>query len=164
MITKDISVVCKLFWSASLKTDCMCKIVNYCIVPCTHPSLSKGPLPNFDSSVVCEVLHVTTHHANSCVVTQKLTVWAHVDCFDEFQVLLHPAARVPTPVIASSAVFFACSTKFAYCKRQMLWSRWQRDCSRLACFLAGYSFLYCHAGLVCLKKEAWVKLRRKSIQ
>ena len=30
---------------------------------------------------------------NSCVVTRKFTVWVHIDCFDEFQAPLHPAAR-----------------------------------------------------------------------
>ena len=30
---------------------------------------------------------------NSCMVNQKFTVWAHIDCFDEFQVPLHVSAR-----------------------------------------------------------------------
>ena len=30
---------------------------------CKRPSPSKGPRSNFDISVVCDVLHVTTHHA-----------------------------------------------------------------------------------------------------
>ena len=35
----------------------------YRIVPCKCPSLSKGQPHNFDSYVVCEVLHVIAHHA-----------------------------------------------------------------------------------------------------
>ena len=37
------------------------------------PSPHQHPLPNFDSSVVFEVLHVTAHHAKFlCIVNQKL--------------------------------------------------------------------------------------------
>ena len=35
----------------------------YRIVPCKRTPPSNGPHPNFDSSVVCEVLRVTAHHA-----------------------------------------------------------------------------------------------------
>ena len=59
----------------------------YRIVLCKCPSPSKGPPPNFDSSVVCEVLHVTTHHVR--LVHDDLKVHSHVDCFDEFQAPLH---------------------------------------------------------------------------
>ena len=41
----------------------------YRIVLCKRLSLSKDPPPNFDSSVVYEVLRVTSTMQNSCVVT-----------------------------------------------------------------------------------------------
>ena len=101
------------------------------------------------------------------MVTQKFTVCAHVDrsCdhSDEFQVPLHPAAR-----FAHTSLSLVCSVfrlQYEICILQMTNAAklWQWD-FRMVRFLAGYSFLYCHAGLVCLKNEARAKLRCKSIQ
>ena len=70
-------------------------------------SASTHPRANFDSSVVCEVLRVTAHHEKKnsklhSVSSSRLFRWRHYIR----QQGLH------TPVIASSAAFFTCSTKF----------------------------------------------------
>ena len=67
-----------------------------------------------------------------------------------------------TLVVASSAAFFACSTKFMYCSNKRCKALATR--LRVGLFLAGYSFLYCQAGLVWLINEARTKLRCRSIQ
>ena len=64
-------------------------IVPYC--PVQAPIPKQGPNPNFDSSVVCEVLRVTAHHAKFLRGDSKVHSLS-VDCFNEFQAPLHPAA------------------------------------------------------------------------
>ena len=90
----------------------MCSI--YRIVPGKRPSPRKGPPPNFDSSVVCEVLRVTAHHAiflrgdskgSQFELTQTVSINFRRHCIRQ--------QGLQTPVVASFAAFFACSTKFA---------------------------------------------------
>ena len=88
----------------------------YC--PGQAPILVQGPTPNFDSSVVCEVLRVTAHHPKFSHGEFELTQTVSMSfrCHYIQQQGLH------TPVVASSVAFFTCSTKFAYSKWQTLWS------------------------------------------
>ena len=135
----------------------------YRIVLCKCPFLSKGPPPNFDSYVVCEVLHVTAHHAKFLCGDLKVHSLTKCDGFDEFQAPLHPAAR-----FAHTGCCLVCSILCLQYEIHVLQAtktakQWQRSFG-LVCFLAGYSFLYCPAGLLCLEKEAQAKLQCESIQ
>ena len=100
---------------------------------------------------------------NSCVVTQKFTIGSHADCLSEFQAPLHPAARFAHTGRSLVCSVFRMQYKIRVLQATNAAKRWQRDFG-LVHFLAGYSFLYCRAGLVSLKKEARAKLRRESIQ
>ena len=93
---------------------------------------------------------------NFCVVTWKLTVWAHIDCScdhsDEFQVPLQSGSKVcthrskPRPQRPSLAVQNLRITSNEHC--EALATR-----LRVGLFLAGYSFPYCCAVLVWLRMK-----------
>ena len=73
----------------------------YRIVPCKHPSPSKGPPPNFDSCVVYEVLRVTTHHAKFLRGDSKVHSLSSRRLFRWFQAPLHPAAHTGRSLVRS---------------------------------------------------------------
>ena len=130
--------------------------ITYCIVPCKCPSPSKGPSSNFDSFVVCEVLSVTVHHAKFLRGDSKVqleltyTVLLSFRCHYIWQQGLH------TLVVALSAAFFTCSTKFTHCKQRTPQGHGNETLGWYIP-LTGYSFLLpCWPCLP--KKEARVKL------
>ena len=69
-----------------------------------------------------EVLHVTAHHAKFlCSESEGSPLSSHsCDCSDALWTPQHQASKIPTHLsMASFAVFFPCSKKFAYCKRRL---------------------------------------------
>ena len=134
--------------------------IPYC--PVQVPIPEQGPTPNFDSSVVCEVLCVTGHHAKFLRGDSKLHSLSSRRLFRWVSGATTSGSKVCKQYKNCSTV--ACSTKFAYCKQWLNTAKpWQRDFG-LVCFLAGYIFLYCHTGLVCLRKEAQAKVWHESLQ
>ena len=136
----------------------------YRIVLDKLPSPSKGPPPNFDSSVVCEVLRVTTHHAKFLDGDSKVhSLSSHRLFWWVSGVPLHLVAKFAHTSRSLIHSVLRLQHKISVLQATNAVKQWQRD-FRLVCFVAGYSLLYCHAGLVCLKKEARVKLQCESIQ
>ena len=131
-------------------------IVLICTCASAHPPIL---------TVLCffEVLRVTAHHAKflhsesegrSVKLTYLWLIWCTLGATTSSIKGSH------TLVVALFAVFFLCSTKFAYSKQWLNAAEtWQRD-YELACFVAWYSFLHRRAGL----NKAWTKWRCKMIQ
>ena len=79
----------------------------------------QAPPPNFERFMV---LRVTPTLLNSRVVNPKVgPLSSHsCDCSGGLWAPRHQASKFRThPSVASFAVFFPCSTKFAYCKRRL---------------------------------------------
>ena len=151
----------------------MCKrlylvFLNIPYVPGKCLSLCKHPPLDFDSSVVFQ--GPLCNHSPSKISVwwlEKFTVWAHIDCSynhsNEFQVPLQLAARFAHTSHSFIFSILRLQNKICVLQATNAAKPWQWDFG-LVCFLAGYSLLYCWAGLIWLKNEAWVKLQRGSIQ
>ena len=120
---------------------------------------SKAPPPNFDSSVVCEVLRVTVHHAKFLHGDSKVHSLSSHRLFRWVSgVPLHPAAHTGPSLVR-------CVLRLQYEIRMLQAMNaakpWQRDFEWVCLFS---KFLYYRTGHVCLKKEALVKLWCESTQ
>ena len=81
----------------------------YCSVPGKRPSLRNGPPPNFDSSMVCDVLRVTAHYAKFLLGDSEFELTQTVSMSFRHHYIRQQGLQ--TPVVALSTASFACTTE-----------------------------------------------------